>query len=202
MISREGVESLLRSLNIVKALPDSRRGWHNDGLDYLCLHRDARLTVKLYAFRGCQHNEAGLIVWPHNHRYTFEHFTLAGKVENVLYREASGLDAPRWFAWDFVPGEQPKRRASEDDDLVLIESSRSDEPFVMTPEQIHSLAVPEDSIAIQIQYHDVVAPLDPTAMFSTTPTVDCSGATLYRPMDVATAQGIVKWARDALEDMP
>lgn len=150
--------------------------YHVPGIDYLCLHREPALTVKAYMFSKLrlEPDPNGWIVWPHTHRYTFEHVTLTGNIDNVVFSlgEPGERVAERYglFTWDSEE-RTAKRIALAGLKLKRTEKCWQTKGFIMKdPDELHTLIVHEDSIALQFQYtsakHDssimcVPAPLTP-----------------------------------------
>ncbi|MBB5167176.1 hypothetical protein [Mycobacterium sp. AZCC_0083] len=74
-------------LDIDYLLTQSYKDFHAKGLDYVCLHRDAGLTLKAYFFaEGMDSQKAGEVVNPHDHRYNFVTQCMSGVIENQWYR--------------------------------------------------------------------------------------------------------------------
>lgn len=74
-------------LDIDHLITQSYKDFHAKGMDYVCLHRDAGLTLKAYFFAdGMDSQKAGEVVNPHDHRYNFMTQTMSGVIENQLYR--------------------------------------------------------------------------------------------------------------------
>lgn len=153
------VRELLRNADVAALAANSFRNYHAVGLDYLCLLRTPNLTVKAYFFRGKDHAQArrgfgpdNWLVMPHNHRYSFEHLTLQGRIINRLFHVVEGLDHDI-YSYD-ADKRQPRRLLG----VGLHEYKVSDATyFRMSPKEIHTLSIApeEDAVALQIQYGDV-----------------------------------------------
>jgi hypothetical protein len=89
---------LLTELNPKTVAPFSTINHHVRGMDYLCLHRSAALTVKLYIIDPAflDRERGDLLVTPHTHRYAFETWVLAGSIAQELYKESTGTDYGRY----------------------------------------------------------------------------------------------------------
>jgi len=74
-------------------LANSYRDFHAKGFDYLCIRRSPSETIKLYFFDGGG-VDAPEVVVPHDHRYDFDTWVVAGASENAWYREVA-KDDPR-----------------------------------------------------------------------------------------------------------
>lgn len=76
---------LLHSVGL-EQMANSRINHHTDGMDYLCLLRTPKLTVKLYCIRNTAKNaNSGYLVHPHNHRYGFTSVLLSGELEHIRF---------------------------------------------------------------------------------------------------------------------
>lgn len=64
----------------------SYRDFHAKGVDYICLKRSPAETLKLYFLDG-DVSKLPEVVLPHDHRYDFSTYVVAGEMENVWYRE-------------------------------------------------------------------------------------------------------------------
>jgi hypothetical protein len=66
---------MLIELDHIAAAQNSVINHHVEGMEYLCLHRSDKLTVKLYFIdpeRMRQQVPGTYLVTPHTHRYSFE----------------------------------------------------------------------------------------------------------------------------------
>lgn len=59
---------------------------HIDGLDYLCLLRTDKFTVKAYLMEKPDNPNNGYLVNPHSHRYAFATVVLAGWVSHLRFK--------------------------------------------------------------------------------------------------------------------
>lgn len=88
MLHNEIIYSLKQSINLEEAIKNSYTNFHAVGVDYLCLFRNDRFTVKVYRFnKDYRPNEEGWAVNPHNHAYEFRTYVLNGTVKNLLFYE-------------------------------------------------------------------------------------------------------------------
>jgi hypothetical protein len=72
-------------IDMESVLANSYKDFHTKGFDYLCLHRDPGLTLKVYFFEdGIQ--DMSEVVNPHDHRYDFATQCLSGVIRNRWYR--------------------------------------------------------------------------------------------------------------------
>lgn len=73
-------------LSLADTLKYSYRNFHARNVDYVCLWFSENLKIKLYYFDLDE--VSGKIVSPHDHRYDFASELIAGKLKNVIYRDA------------------------------------------------------------------------------------------------------------------
>lgn len=188
MDARVLTQQLVETADWEKLALSSFANYHARGVEYLCLHRDPRLTVKAYFISGAvEHNERGWIVWPHTHRYAFEHWTLAGTIVHHRFRIEAGED---WTAFAFAD-----RRPRPLVPVRLFERGRESLPagahYAMLPDEIHTISNPaqERAVAIQIQYGDR---RELSALFApTSARVSCGGdRSLYQHMPVERCRAL------------
>lgn len=87
ILNRQILKTLLEQLDCSKAARNSTINHHVDGMDYLCLHRSDEVTVKLYLVEDPQNPNAGFLVNPHSHRYSFSSRVFKGEVEHLRFTE-------------------------------------------------------------------------------------------------------------------
>ncbi len=155
---------LLHSLTDEDARAHSFCNYHVEGLDYLCLLRTPRMTVKAYCFApelGGTTGHDGWVVWPHNHRYRFDHVTLTGQVDNVLLDITSTSDRDGdWDANLYVYDGTGSRGTVTRVGAAALKvsgtlSTITGEGFEMYDlDRLHTIRVRGETIAIQIQYED------------------------------------------------
>lgn len=93
------VKDLIERLDPVEAIiKNSYKNFHTRGLDYICLRRSAHQTVKAYMFDGDE-NDLSEVVNPHDHRYNFDSYVLAGEVRESKYIEAVDGSPVRKREW-------------------------------------------------------------------------------------------------------
>lgn len=152
--------SLLRSLDVYDALRHSSLNYHALGLDYLCLLRTDRLTVKVYIAdhaRGC--GNGAYLVNPHTHAYSFETIVLAGSVTNVLFWESPSKEhapsAHRKYSYD------PTTRTVVAGDVVMLPVSSAStygpgNGYFLEHHEIHTIEVSASArtVLLLLQYED------------------------------------------------
>lgn len=196
MLNRMLIRELIDSADPTEMAAHSFRNYHVRGADYLCLHRTPRLTVKAYFFAEVWHNRMGYAVWPHTHRYAFEHWTLKGTIRN--HRFAIGGTAPFWLhTFDAAT-----RRASALMPVPLLNVSDDKKVghFALEPHEIHTISIVGEAIAVQLQYHDTERQ---SVLFAPDQDVTCGGGDLlYMPMSETTYRHGLGVLMSALGEMP
>lgn len=86
MLNTHALRTLLGEVCPVEAAPNSVLNHHANGVDYLCLHRSPKLTLKLYLLDGAKNGNSNWLVHPHTHRYSFNSTVLAGAVRHVTFQ--------------------------------------------------------------------------------------------------------------------
>ena len=71
----------------------SFKNFHAKGLDYICLKRTPRYTVKIYILDG-DLNKLPEVVCPHDHRYDFRTEVIAGEMIDFQYGVTIGEGVP------------------------------------------------------------------------------------------------------------
>jgi hypothetical protein len=146
---------MLREMDPAEMAVHSIRDHHVEGIDYLCLHRSDKLTVKLYFIdpTAIDIEPGKFLVTPHTHRYNFESTVLKGTLRHVRFEEVRGT------AYE-VSTYSPETRSRE---------SRGDANLVPSTEvysagghywnsvlDIHTLIVPAVPVLLGlVQYSDV-----------------------------------------------
>lgn len=74
------------TLDIDQIVANSYKDFHVKGFDYICIKRSPEETIKLYFFDG-DVSKMPEVVAPHDHRYNFDTWVLAGTSENVWYKK-------------------------------------------------------------------------------------------------------------------
>ncbi len=131
---------------------------HVDGMEYLCLHRSDKMTVKLYfvdPYRMHQQVPGTYLVTPHTHRYSFESTVLAGHLIHARFREVYGNDYDRF---DYAPETKTKTDIGaaglEATDLEMHLAGSS---YWCGTSDIHTLVVPHAPVLLGlVQFGDIV----------------------------------------------
>lgn len=194
--------SLLQIVNaILPAVPsnfmleNSYRNFHAKGVDYLCLFRDPRITIKAYFFSD--DIEPGWLVAPHTHAYRFYSEVFAGTVKNIVFdcvAQSANLTVDGHNARDLYclnkwlyhsPLNGGNGLSSDAKPVVLkIDWERTGTSFpgmgyMMEPDDIHTIDPSPGAVLLLMQFADS-APV--TEIFSHQRPV-CDDSNLYQPMD-------------------
>lgn len=146
---RATVVKALETLNVEKAMPNSRIDHHTTGLNYLNLQRSDKFTLKLYLIEGLNNNNGGFLIHPHSHRYDFNTVVLAGQIRNVVLEDAGILGAlgskkdrlaMKRFDYSFEDGVSAKgEKTFLRIDQELSRVYQRDESYLLNTSQIHTL---------------------------------------------------------------
>jgi hypothetical protein len=160
----------MNPISVEEIASNSYRNYHAEGLDYLCLRRHPKETVKIYFFDGLV-SHTPEVVSPHDHRYDFTTIVAAGKAQNNVFKlcDDSHEDAEHFHRFDwytplnggggFVYGERAFLRKATD---VIYTPGMQ---FFSGNLVIHTLNVAEGTILIQKQFENVVPNHKPTSTY-------------------------------------
>lgn len=161
-------------LNMEDILANSYKDFHTKGFDYLCLHRDRGLTLKVYFFEsGLQ--DMSEVINPHDHRYDFTTQCLSGTIRNrwfrgrapgVATRDYHAYHAYEWWTpllggngFEYVGTTRLKR--------VWAQDYTPGEGYFMAHHELHTIQVMEPETCIVLaQYEDKVPEDQPTYTFT------------------------------------
>lgn len=183
------IDNLIQSAHWRTLAMDSYKNYHVEGLTYVNLLRDERMSVKLYLFDGCQINGQGFLAHPHNHSYNFYHKTLVGTIINTRFKiigsHAVG-GTGKWDVWQYATPLRGGEGASQVDLTVGLkaypETLEAGEGYYLDHKEIHTISTlgGKYAAAVLVQYHDIH--MRPTTMFVPTgEQPDCDSG-LYEPI--------------------
>ena len=153
--------SLPSPVQMEDVIKNSFRDYHVRGFDYLCLKRSETETLKLYFFDG-DVSKMPEVVNPHDHRYDFVTWVVAGTSQNMKYREAKnpneGIVFQRFAYETPLLGGHGFTHIGE---TRLIESERktyrSGYTYAMTHREIHTIRLLEsETVLALVQFEDRV----------------------------------------------
>lgn|GEM_PF-3227360 len=130
---------------------------HVDGMHYLCLHRSATLTYKIYFIERPTNPNAGFLVHPHSHRYAFNTTVLHGGIQHIRFTEANG---DRWDAFHYDSDLRALFKARPHKCLLdmSVEAFDTGAEYFVDSHEIHTLQTPLNSGPIVLgltQFEDV-----------------------------------------------
>ena len=137
---------------------------HANGMDYLCLQRNDRVTLKLYLIREPVNNNGGFLINPHSHRYSFMSSVLAGSLQHILFREGPTVKGKQWRKSTYYADRPEGQRAVPDGVVGLDVISRRKyvpadgmDSYFVGPEEIHTLQIIGEGVTMigLIQHADV-----------------------------------------------
>jgi hypothetical protein len=151
----------LPDVSVDDIVAHSFRDYHVKGFDYICLRRSPTETVKLYFFDG-DVSKLPEVVNPHDHRYDFKTLCVAGRVENMWFREhinghicqrfeyRTPLNGGNGFTWTGENALTCTRR-------YTIEAGRV---YFMDADEIHTIRLRENNTVICLVQREDVVPID------------------------------------------
>lgn len=153
---------------IASIIANSFKDYHVKGFDYLCLLRTPQVTDKFYFF-GDDIAELPEVVHPHDHRYDFHTFVLAGEMTNSVFVEhphghpyecfdyRTPLNGGNGFTW---------RREAKLRRAVEIRYTPG-ESYEMGANELHTIRILQPGTVLRVlQYADRVPIDQPTRTFT------------------------------------
>lgn len=130
---------------------------HVDGVEYLCLHRSDKMTVKLYFIDPANMllSPGMCLVTPHTHRYSFESTVLAGRLQHITFRQCAGS---RYDVSEYSPETRTRDGVGECDlDIISRDVHEVGSDYWNGTSDIHTLIVPHEPVLLGlIQFGDTV----------------------------------------------
>lgn len=152
----QNFKQLLLDMDPAEMAPHSVENHHVEGMDYLCLHRSDRMTVKLYFIdpREVQREPGSFLVTPHTHRYAFESTVLVGRLGHIRFKECGGDSCER-FQYDPDIRQRVSRGKCGLYPTLRFHGKGSDREYWNGTEDIHTLMTPDHFVLLGlIQYAD------------------------------------------------
>jgi hypothetical protein len=142
-----------------EVISNSFKDFHVKGFDYICVRRSPTQTVKLYFFDG-DVSKLPEVVNPHDHRYNFETFCIAGSVENLWF-DRSGTRSGSYRTYEKFEYRTPLLggngfRHAGQAQLALIgrQSINPGESYWMDFNEIHTIRMVESETVIALVQHE------------------------------------------------
>jgi hypothetical protein len=167
------VKNLIDQLDMESCLKNSFKNYHTEGLYYINLFRDEKLTIKLYFMMPgiVQNANSGYLVSPHSHAYNFSTQVLFGEVQHVIFKEDE--DGRGWHKFTYESNKKPEDRFIYRKEVGLKAVGKSNyytgEDYYLDTTQVHSLIVPEATITCLLLHQYADTELNGTQFFSTSP---------------------------------
>lgn len=169
---------------------NSFKDFHAKGMDYICVKRSPKLTIKYYMFTGFA-AEAPEVVAPHNHRYNFYTKVVAGGVANSKYQERAHGRVFNRFQY-LTPLNGGDGFTFERETRLLRMSRRvysRNWTYGMEAHELHTIQITEPETILRLRQYEDVMPLDaPTHTF----VVDAVAPSLSGLYSKFTADEVVK----------
>ena len=149
-------------------LANSYKDFHAKGLDYICTWRYGNgIRTKYYFFDG-DHTKLPEVVNPHNHRYDFHSWVLAGDVVDHRYnRVRTGGDMYNTFNWYTPLNGGSGFTWSGTDRLSLSKSRRIEKGLMSSHSHIHTIQIKADQTVLALTQYPDALPLDePTQLYT------------------------------------
>lgn len=156
-MNSQNFKTLLHEMEPEKMAQYSVRNHHVNGLDYLCLHRSEKLTVKLYFIDPdlLPVAKEQFLVTPHTHRYAFESTVLRGNLMHVRFTERPGDEYDRAL---YAPETRTRAARGTVDLKPQYESHKPGHTYWCSTSDIHTLLVPEEIVLLGlVQFADTCA---------------------------------------------
>lgn len=155
------------TVSLRSVLDNSFKNFHARGLDYICLHRSADYTLKLYYLNGdvAKLPEA---VNPHDHRYSFQTKVLAGELADFCWRQTDTGESFEMFHWDTPLNGGDGFSWADRVDLTVTETAMVETGGVLrrSHDAIHTIRPLSDQTVLMLeQFEDVVPVGQPTRTF-------------------------------------
>lgn len=153
--------TLLEEMDPAEMAQHSVHNHHVDGLDYLCLHRSDKLTVKLYFIDPYVLTlEPGeFLVTPHTHRYAFESRVLVGRLGHVRFEENFDYQCV-YSKYRYSPEIRERHLVCDTYDLtptVQYYMPGKDGAYWNSTKDIHTLMVPDRFVLLGlVQFADTL----------------------------------------------
>lgn len=158
---------LLEEMPVAELFRFSTLNHHADGMDYLCLQRDDRVTLKIYLIRN---NPRGFLINPHSHRYSFLSSLLCGSLRHYLFKDVNAgtsTDRELWKQYAYLADEPVGKRLDlrglrslEVVSSMVYQPSTGLDTYYVEPHEIHTLEMIQDRVPTMIglvQHSDVAA---------------------------------------------
>lgn len=150
----------LAPIDIDHTVEHSIRDYHVKGFDYICVRRSPSETIKLYFFDG-DVTRLPEVVNPHDHRYDFDTWAIAGASENVWFDQNDrGTVFNRFEYRTPLNGGNGFQFAGE---TRLLETARlrrdAGQHYFMRADELHTIRIVENETVLMLRQREDVVPL-------------------------------------------
>uniref|UniRef100_A0AAU6W3U0 Uncharacterized protein n=1 Tax=Pseudomonas phage Cygsa01 TaxID=3138529 RepID=A0AAU6W3U0_9VIRU len=157
---------LLEEMPVAELYRHSTINHHANGMDYLCLQRDNRVTLKIYLIRGMPKENGGFLINPHSHRYSFMSSVLCGSLRHYLFKETHAKKADREWEKHVYRADEPVGNrmvglgatALDVQSALVYQAHPGMDTYFVDPTEIHTLEMIQDRVPTMIgliQHSDV-----------------------------------------------
>lgn len=161
---------LLEDMPVADLYRFSTINHHANGMDYLCLQRDDRVTLKIYLIRGMprEPENRGFLINPHSHRYSFLSSLLCGSLRHYLFKEVGEGEASDRQVWEKhrYHADEPIGKRLQPEGLcgldvlssMVYQPSTGLDTYFVDPHEIHTLEMIQDRVPTMlglVQHSDV-----------------------------------------------
>lgn len=166
-------DNLLQTLDYDEAVKHSYKDYHTKGLNYLCLHRNLALTIKLYYFREGEYknNADNMLVNPHNHAYNFSTYCLFGTACNYNFEKIEGKG---WHELEYATPLNPNGKETKmvgECDLRMVKRDKlwQNDNYTLHHDKIHSISVSAQQNTCLLLFQHADVPKWTTSLFMRKP---------------------------------
>lgn len=162
---------LPKRINVEQVVEHSYRDFHAKGLDYICLKRSPDLTLKLYFLDG-DVSKLPEVVHPHDHRYDFDTWVVAGRMQNIWYAQG-GIAGQHFELFQYKTPLNGGSGFTHDRGIYLDEMSRqvfeAGDGYHMHHREVHTIGMLEnETVLFLAQYKDEIGLDEPTRTYCAT----------------------------------
>jgi hypothetical protein len=150
--------------NMEEIIANSFKDYHTKGFDYLCVRRTPTETLKLYFFDG-DVSKLPEVVNPHDHRYGFDSYVLAGATENIWFKEGGGKLYNRFAYMTKLNGGNGFTEAGTVKLRTLARGKYTKgNGYAMRADELHTIRIVENESVLMLRQYEDVVPLDQPTM--------------------------------------
>lgn len=143
MINRQFFKQMLLEADAQELTRHSMLNHHADGMDYICLHRSPKLTVKIYLIENPQNRNGGYLVNPHSHRYSFGTTVFYGRLLHYRFGASPTGGRIAYDAYRYVAETQSIEKGEQVflSDRCEIHDQARNSSYWVDSDEIHTIEV-------------------------------------------------------------